>query len=551
MYQVLYRKYRPRFFADVIGQPQVTVTLKNELKSGRIAHAYLFTGTRGTGKTTCAKILAKAVNCLNPQDGDPCGECEVCRGLDDGSIMDVMEIDAASNNGVDSIRSLIEEAAFTPANTRYRVYIIDEVHMLSVAAFNALLKTLEEPPEHVIFILATTEVHKLLPTILSRCQRFDFRRIAPEDIADRLVYVAQQEQTEIDRDAALQIARIADGGMRDALSIFDQCLSRGSHVTMEIVRETTGIADQSYLLALADAVFRQDSAGALSVIASLYQGSKDMARLCEEMAEYFRGLMIIKTTRSPAQILSLPESQLEAMTPQATGMPLSMILHALDTFEDCLNRMRFGHARTEMEMAFVRLCSPELDTGSPALLRRLEALENRAPQQAAPASAKSKKTREDFPSDSYDSVDPAEEPEQPDGSKMQAAETAPKEAGRSAQPRRSIEELSCDAQPFDHWEEILRLIKSYSSSVAAAFEGSAAYVNGDYLLIDAPQFAFDLLKRPSQRDRIRDSVRQVTGQVYRLGPYKKPGGESGVSDDPLDELEKRAQEAGFLAESDD
>ena len=218
MYQVLYRKYRPRFFADVVGQPQVTETLKNELTRGRVAHAYLFTGSRGTGKTTCAKILAKAVNCLTPVEGDPCGQCAVCRGLDEGSILDVVEIDAASNNGVESIRTLIEESNFTPASAKYRVYIIDEVHMLSVQAFNALLKTLEEPPAHVVFILATTEVHKLLPTILSRCQRFDFRRIAPGQMADRLDYVAGQEEAELDRDAALLIARLADGALRDALS---------------------------------------------------------------------------------------------------------------------------------------------------------------------------------------------------------------------------------------------------------------------------------------------------------------------------------------------
>ena len=226
MYKALYRKYRPQQFSDVVGQPQVTDTLKNELMAGRISHAYLFTGSRGTGKTTCAKILAKAVNCLDPQNGDPCGKCDVCRGLDDGSVLDVVELDAASNNGVDSIRALIEESNFTPTTAKYRVYIIDEVHMLSVSAFNALLKTLEEPPAHVIFILATTEVHKLLPTILSRCQRFDFRRIAPEDIAGRLEWVCTQENVTIDHDAAMLIAVTADGGMRDALSILDQCIGR-------------------------------------------------------------------------------------------------------------------------------------------------------------------------------------------------------------------------------------------------------------------------------------------------------------------------------------
>lgn len=540
MYQVLYRKYRPHSFADVIGQPQVTTTLKNELKNGRIAHAYLFTGTRGTGKTTCAKILAKAVNCLNPQDGDPCGTCEICQGLENGSIMDVVEIDAASNNGVDSIRALIEESAFTPAHTKYRVYIIDEVHMLSTAAFNALLKTLEEPPEHVLFILATTEVHKLLPTILSRCQRFDFKRISPEDVAARLHYVAEQENVTVDHDAALMIARIADGPMRDALSIFDQCLGRSSHVTTEIVRQTTGIADQSYLTALSECIVRKEIADALEIIAELYQGSKDMSRLCEEMAEYFRNLMIIKTTRNPAQILLLPEAQLAEMTEQCKNIKLTLILYALDTFEDSLGRMRFGHARTEMEMAFVKLCSPELDSSPTALLQRIEALENRTPQQtvspAVPASS------DQTISENGSSAPP---PAKADKPQVQAQAPAPRVPKRKL----SIEELSATAEPFDQWENILRAIKAYSSSVAAAFEGSAAYVNGDYLLIDAPQFAFDLLKRPSQRERIRDSVRQVTGQVYKLGPYKKAKAEDSSAADPLDDLEMRAKQAGLLDES--
>ncbi|MGN0470356.1 MAG: DNA polymerase III subunit gamma/tau, partial [Acutalibacteraceae bacterium] len=254
MYRVLYRKYRPQFFSDVVGQHQVTQTLKNELKAGRISHAYLFTGSRGTGKTTCSKILAKAVNCLNPHDGDPCGECEICRGIDDGSIMDVVEIDAASNNGVDDIRLLREEANFTPANTKYRVYIIDEVHMLSIGAFNALLKTLEEPPLHVVFILATTEVHKLPSTIMSRCQRFDFHRISPQDIASRLDYVCKNEGVEIDSQAALLISGIADGALRDALSLLDQCMGQSGHITEDIVRKTAGLADKSHLISITDAV---------------------------------------------------------------------------------------------------------------------------------------------------------------------------------------------------------------------------------------------------------------------------------------------------------
>ncbi len=281
MYQMLYRKWRPQSFSEVYGQPMITAALKNELKTGRIAHAYLFTGSRGTGKTSCAKILSKAVNCLNPQDGDPCNQCDICRGIDDGMILDVVDIDAASNNGVDNIRDLREEVNITPAVARYRVYIIDEVHMLSLPAFNALLKTLEEPPAHVIFVLATTEVHKLPATILSRCQRFDFGRIPPEDISERIKYIAQQEQFTITDEAALFVARISDGSMRDALSLIDQCVSQESELTADTVAKAAGLAGRDYLFELSLAVRTGDSGAALAIIGRLYNASLDMERLSQ------------------------------------------------------------------------------------------------------------------------------------------------------------------------------------------------------------------------------------------------------------------------------
>ncbi|MDY4191819.1 MAG: DNA polymerase III subunit gamma/tau, partial [Oscillospiraceae bacterium] len=251
MYQALYRKYRPKSFDDVVGQEHITSTLKNEVLTGKIAHAYLFCGSRGTGKTTCAKILAKAVNCPDLRDGSPCGECEICRGIDDGSLLDVLEIDAASNNGVDNIRQLREDAFFTPSMAKYRVYIIDETHMLSTGAFNALLKIMEEPPSHVLFILATTEAHKVPATILSRCQRFDFHRIKSGDIARYLEKIAGKEGVELTHDGALLIGRLSDGGMRDAVSLLDQCISQGSRITAELVSRTAGLAGSRPVLELA------------------------------------------------------------------------------------------------------------------------------------------------------------------------------------------------------------------------------------------------------------------------------------------------------------
>ncbi|WP_085834165.1 DNA polymerase III subunit gamma/tau [Clostridium merdae] len=581
MYQVLYRKWRPRQFSDVVGQPQVTSTLKNELVSGRLAHAYLFTGSRGTGKTTCAKILAKAVNCLSPKDGDPCGECDICRGLDNGSVLDVVEIDAASNNGVENIRSLREEANFTPAAAKYRVYIIDEVHMLSIGAFNALLKTLEEPPEHVIFILATTEVHKLPATILSRCQRFDFRRIAPADIADRLTYIAGEENASIEPQAALLLARLADGALRDALSLLDQCLGRSRNVTLDIVTQTAGLAGREHLFRLADAITGKNAAAALLVIDELYTSSKDMARLCEELSGYFRGLMLLKTMKDARDILAVPEEEYEAMSSRALPTPLPVILHCLDTMQETLEKMfRGGNRRIEMEMAVLRLCSPELDSGTDALVRRIAALEKKgvsaptpavrqesvspavataAPAVTAPLPTPAspvvqKQERNDAPPWLEEPPPAPYEPEVLTPPSFPEVITEPEVRASSspAQPARepgtplSLEDLQATAQPLDIWPEILQTMKDYSRVVAASFAGSTAYVSGEYVLIDAPSpTALELLRRPTQRDKMRDAIKQVTGRTYKLGPYKKPQAEQQNEQDPLKALAENAAAAGI------
>lgn len=548
MYKVLYRKYRPRVFADVVGQPQVTVTLKNELMRGRISHAYLFTGSRGTGKTTCAKILARAVNCLRPVDGDPCGECEICRGLEDGSLLDVMEIDAASNNGVENVRAIIEETSFTPARAKYRVYIIDEVHMLSPAAFNALLKTLEEPPAHVVFILATTEVHKLLPTILSRCQRFDFHRIDPQLMAARLEQVSGLEGAQLDQEAALLIARTADGALRDALSLLDQCLGRGTHITLETVYETAGLAARDYLGQLARAVAERDPAAALGVIDRLYRESKDLSRLCAELAEYFRGLLLYKTMKDPGPLLQVSPAEREELSGLSGAMSLATVLHCLDALEESLNKMRLGNQRTQLEIALVRLCSPQLDTTPESLLRRIEALESgtQPPRESAERPEPHRDSDFDLP--------PAPEPPPPaepapEPAPIPKAAPAPK-APPAPNPRPAadpgVEELMENAKRFGAWPDILQQLSAGSKSVAMAFEGSSAYISGDYMLIDAPEIAFDLLKKSDQRTRLREAISRVTGRAYKLGPYKRAG--EGAKTDPMDELLRRAREAGIPVE---
>lgn len=361
MYQALYRKYRPQVFADVVGQEHVTKTLMNEIKTGRTSHAYLFTGSRGTGKTTCAKIFAKAVNCEHPNDGDPCNECETCRGIDNGSVMDVVEIDAASNNGVDSIRDIRDEANFTPVNGKYRVYIIDEVHMLSIGAFNALLKTLEEPPEHVKFILATTEVHKLPATILSRCQRFDFKRISPEDIAGRVLYVADKEGLEVTQEAANLIARLADGALRDALSILDQCMGHGKYIDEAVVNEVVGLTGKQHLFDLADAIIRHDSASALDQINELHNNSIDMERLCSELINHFRNLMVCRAVSDPQNLIVCSPQELQDYQNAARNCSMADIMNALNVLGDTLTYIRKGlNRRVEMEMAIIRLCNGEV-----------------------------------------------------------------------------------------------------------------------------------------------------------------------------------------------
>ena len=376
MYRVLYRKWRPQVFADVIGQPQVTQTLSYQIRENRLAHAYLFTGSRGTGKTTCAKILAKAVNCLHPVNGDPCNECEICRGIDSGAVLDIVEIDAASNNGVDDIRLLRDEVNFTPSQTTYRVYIIDEVHMLSIAAFNALLKTLEEPPEHVKFILATTEVHKLPATILSRCQRFDFRRIEPSCIADRLTEIAKAEGAALDYDAAVLIARIADGGMRDALSLLDRCLSVTNDVTVDTVSASAGLMSREYIYELMDAVAARDTARCLSILDELHKASCDTERLCVELIDRFRSFLIIKTVAHPENLIVCTAEELERIRASAAAFTEEYVLYALGVLAAATEAIRrTQNRRIEAEMALIRLCRPDATDSLTALTARVAELE--------------------------------------------------------------------------------------------------------------------------------------------------------------------------------
>lgn len=553
MYRVLYRKWRPAVFTDVSGQEHITSTLQNEVSSGRLNHAYLFTGSRGTGKTTCAKILAKAVNCLNPQNGNPCGECEICKGIDDGSILDIVEMDAASNRKIDDIRQIIDEVQFKPAKCKYRVYIVDEVHMLTTEAFNALLKTLEEPPEHVIFILATTEVHKLPQTIRSRCQRFDFHRIPPKAIADRVEYVVSQENAEITESAALMLASVADGALRDALSLLDSCLAVSSHIDEEVVRNAAGLVSKTYLFELATAIINKNPTRSLEIIDRLYSESKDMARLCDELVEHFRALMLIKTIKNPRDILIMSDDEFEQAVTQSDYLSLADIVFYMDVLSRAYQRMGRGTGdRTELEMALVKLSATELDGTVEALTARVTALEKavkrgitvnyaQPAQQSVQAEAAQSAS---VPNTQTEVEEPFAKPE-PEHKKAPVAKPAPEVKPVAQRASVNLDELYDNAVSFARWVEVVDSLKSVSRSIAAAFAGSTAYESGNYLLIDTNnELAFDLLRQNGRRAEIKQTLLELTGKNYSLGPYKRSTPKKVEKTDPLNSLVQSLEGSG-------
>lgn len=555
MYQVLYRKYRPKVFSDVYGQDHVTSTLKNEIKNGRVSHAYLFTGSRGTGKTTCAKILAKAVNCEHNVDGEPCNECEICKGLDNGSIYDVVEIDAASNNGVDNIRELRDETNYVPSRGKYRVYIIDEVHMLSTGAFNALLKTLEEPPAHVIFILATTEVHKLPATILSRCQRFDFKRIQPETMAVRLKEVAGLEGLTLDDDAAVLIARIADGALRDGLSILDQCAGRSKEINSDLVSEVAGLAGREAMYKLSDCIANSDSNTAMSIISDLYQNSFDMERLCVEMINHFRNFLVAKTVRKSRELIICTDDEYNTILEASKGFTVESIVFALDLFQNTLVTIKGGaSARIEVEMAFIKLCEPKMDESIASLLDRVSKLENAIKsgvkvqpiQTAVPAPKEEFVPREEpKPQPKAEPTpEPTPEPEPtpveeepPVQEKQPVVETPPvehKTAPPVSDPNETVE--------FTQWGDFMDVLHRTNIPLFGVLSGSKGYVRGEFFLLDSPNPAVrDFIKLPIHSRSIKAALLEVTGVHFKLGLFKRQTEQSAPKRDPLEDLINQAQ----------
>ena len=565
MYRALYRKWRPQRFADVVGQTAIVTALQNQISAGRIGHAYLFTGTRGTGKTTCAKIFAKAVNCLDTSSPDPCGECEICKGIDSGSVMDIIEMDAASNNGVDDIRDLRDEVAYLPSVCKYKVYIIDEVHMLSTAAFNALLKTMEEPPEHVIFILATTEVQKVPVTILSRCQRYDFTRITADDIAGRLLYVAGQEKIELDENAAQLIGRLADGAMRDALSILDTCAGVDNHVDEALVRRMAGVTDRGYLFEISDAIAAGDSVTALEKIAELRQQSVDMRRLCMELAGQYRNLMLCALPGGTSLLTGISPEE-EAAYTQRRDFPQREAIRAVNAFGSALEKMSRGtDQRIELELAIFSLTQPET-AAAPVIIQQPAPAAPAAPQafasapraytaappvQAAPSVVPPVVQPQSVPAAAPDDVPPPIDddppflqPELKPAPQQTPAPVPPAPAApapRKAEPPRQAGPL----EPFAFWPAVLADLEENDAMLISFLRGTRAYCDGKRVLFECSDAFRDYIRNNREvSKRLKETIYRVSRTKYSIGPYEEPKTDDTTAAVSLDETLHTMQALG-------
>ncbi len=584
MYRALYRKWRPQRFEDVVGQRAIVTALKNQITANRVGHAYLFTGVRGTGKTTCAKIFAKAVNCLHPVNGDPCGECEICRGIDNGSILDVVEMDAASNNGVDDIRDLRDETAYTPSACKYKVYIIDEVHMLSTAAFNALLKTLEEPPAHVIFILATTEIQKVPATILSRCQRYDFTRIGPEDIARRVEYIAGEEKLELTPDGAELIARLADGALRDALSILDTCAGVTAKIDADVVRRMAGVTDRSYLFRISDALEAQDGAAALAQLAQLRQQSVDVKRLTEELIAHYRALMLAALPGGQALLSGVSPEEEALYLEKGPQLGQREAIRAIRALGSALEHMTRGSdQRIELELALFSLSEPPQQmqavpvqavparaAAQPAVVQPFASAPAAQPFASAPA--RPAPAAEPTPAQPQEavpvqsavpaaSVPQTVEPEQAEISPAPAEETLPlpeeppvqqtetplpwekppasveqpaapepvqqpsvppvQEKTADPVPGKSDKTVQEGIAPFPYWEQVVQQLQEKDPMLYTYLRKSKAYFDGTRVLIDGGKTFRDFIRANKDSQRlIKKLIANVSGVAVPIGPYE-------------------------------
>lgn len=608
MYRALYRKWRPQRFEDVVGQRAIVTALKNQITADRVGHAYLFTGVRGTGKTTCAKIFAKAVNCLHPVNGDPCGECEICRGIDNGSLLDVVEMDAASNNGVDDIRDLRDETAYTPSACRYKVYIIDEVHMLSTAAFNALLKTLEEPPAHVIFILATTEIQKVPATILSRCQRYDFTRIGPEDIARRVEYIAGEEKLELTPEGAELIARLADGALRDALSILDTCAGVTARIDADVVRRMAGVTDRSYLFRISDAIQAQDGAAALAQLAQLRQQSVDVKRLTEELIAHYRALMLAALPGGQSLLSGVSPEEEALYLQKGPQLGQREAIRAIRALGTALEHMTRGSdQRIELELALFSLSEPPQT--QPVQVQPVQTVRPATPQPEAPRPFASAPAQPFVSAPAVQQAPPepvpapvpvAEEPPQPPTQQEPAAPAQdfpplpeeppvqpeenvlpwdePAPAAQPTPPPQPVplpEEIPAPMQdpvpaapenpadpvlakprvvaqegvnPYPQWAQVVQKLQDVDPMLYTYLRKSRAYFDGTRVLIDGGKTFRDFIRTNKDSQRlIKKLIAQVSGVAVPIGPYEPKTAGNAVSnaEQSLHALEKLGLEVSI------
>lgn len=509
MHLSLYRKYRPKTFSDVVGQEHITGILQKEVASGRVHHAYIFTGSRGTGKTTCAKILAKAINCESHDNGNPCLSCSICEDIDNGSVLDIVEIDAASNTGVDNIRDLKEEAMFTPARGKYRVFIIDEVHMLSSNAFNALLKILEEPPKHVVFILATTEVDEVLPTVLSRCQRFDFKRITGEKIAERLKYVADKEGFKISDDAARLIAKISDGALRDGLSILEQCSVYSADITSETVALAAGIAGREYITRVLEYIKGGDLGACLNVLAELYSGGKNLVNFIEEVAVAMRDVMVLKCSEGNEELLNCMPDEVPFYKDFAASVSMEWCLNKLAVLKDGIDGVgKSFNDRVFAELMLVRLCK-----GTDVFeIKRAE----------APA----------------ETVKPVPAPKKAEEKKEKAPEII-------EEPKAEVKEEPKKSEPeaFTKWNDVLISLGAKSPMLSNILAGSEAKCDGEAVyVIPENEFFHTMIRKDNNAALLLSSIQEVSGKQYKL---KVAAVKVKTKVSPLEELAKRAEEEGI------
>lgn len=499
VHQAFYRKWRPQTFDDVYGQEHITSVLRYEAEHGTFSHAYLFCGSRGTGKTTCAKILAKVVNCEHPVNGSPCGQCDACRLIESGAATDILEMDAASNNGVDNIRDIRDEVAYAPSLLKYRVYIIDEVHMLSTSAFNALLKTLEEPPEHVVFILATTELQKLPATIISRCQRFDFRRISTENLMKRLTYIAEQEKLTLDPEAARMLARLAQGGMRDAISLLELCAGSNRNITPDVVNECVGVAGKDSMFRTVEAIANADYDALFAQIDEVVRSSKDIAVFWQDLIAIYRDMLVVKTTSSAANYLDLTDHETKKINEAAARFRKETLLYHCKLLEDAFFAMQRANAvkRIVAELALVRMCDESLDSSGEALLSRVAKLEDRVAVGGQTAFQKAESPIEEAPKPIREAI-----PERA------AEETTVQRKNPEAQPAKRV------LKPFRQWMEVVERISVSNQMIAGFFRTVKAFTteNGQILLRFDSDFTRDMALREGGKETLRGALSTVLRQ---------------------------------------